>query len=312
MRLLIVEDEPSSLHLLDALLRRWGHETVLARSGREAWEILRAPRPPPLVILDWMMPGMNGLELCRKVRELDPELRPYIILVTSKESKKDLVTGINAGADDYLVKPFEPEELRVRVHAGERIVKTETAMLTAKETFRYQATHDDMTGLPNHAYGMAALWREFSRSERTGRPVSVVLADLDDFKLINDRYGHAAGDRILVEAARRMSSKMRPYEVLSRYGGEEFLAVLCECDAPEAKKMAERLRSALADEPFIIGGKKVALTASFGVASARAGDTVIETLVHRADEALYRAKAQGRNRVKVAKTRVAAGASRKT
>ena len=214
--------------------------------------------------------------------------------------------GINAGADDYVTKPFEREELRVRVHAGERIVEMETAMLTARETLRYQATHDAMTGLVNRTFGLETLWREFARSARTGRPISIVMGDLDHFKSVNDLYGHAAGDRVLADAAKRMSSKMRPYEVLLRYGGEEFLAVLCECSASDAEKMAERLRRVLADEPFDVEKKKVALTASFGVAScSHAGGAGIEDLIRLADEALYRAKAEGRNRISVAHLRPA-------
>jgi diguanylate cyclase (GGDEF)-like protein len=304
MRALIVEDDLASLHLLDSLLHGWGYETVLAHGGDEAWQVLQTPGAPALVILDWMMPDMDGIELCRKVRSLQPELRPYIILVTAKETKKDLVIGINAGADDYVAKPFEPEVLRVRVRAGERIIRMQMDTLTAKETLRYQATHDDLTGLLNRAFGLETLRRESARSARTGRPISIVIADLDHFKAVNDLYGHAVGDQVLVEVAKRMSSKMRPYEVLVRYGGEEFLAVLCECDAPAAQKMAERLRRVLADEPFDVEGKKVALTASFGVASrSQASGTEIEGLIRLADKALYRAKAEGRNRITVAHLR---------
>jgi diguanylate cyclase (GGDEF)-like protein len=263
--------------------------------------MLQEPGAPALVVLDWMMPGMDGVELCRNVRNLGAELRPYIILVTAKETKRDLVIGINAGADDYVTKPFEQEELRVRVRAGERIVEMEMAMLTARETLRYQATHDGMTGLLNRACGLETLWLEFARSARTGRPISIVLGDLDHFKAVNDLYGHSAGDQILAEAAKRMSSKIRPYEVLVRYGGEEFLTVLCECDAPEAEKVAERLRRVLADEPIEVEGKRVPLTASFGVAScSQPSGTEIEDLIRLADKALYRAKSEGRNRVNVA------------
>jgi diguanylate cyclase (GGDEF)-like protein len=300
MRLLIVEDDPVSLHLLDTLLRGWGYETVLAHGGKEAWEILRAPDAPALVLLDWMMSDMDGIEICRNVRSLQQELRPYIILLTAKEAKKDLVIGINAGADDYMTKPFEPDELRVRVHAGERIVEMEMDMLTARETLSYLATHDDMTGLLNRVFGREILQREFARSARTGRPISIVLVDLDNFKVINDLYGRAAGDRVLVQAAKRMSSKMRPYEGLVRYGGEEFLGVLDECDAPDAVKIVERLRRVLTDEPFDVEGKEVALTASFGVAScSQASGARVEDLIALADKALCRAKAEGRDRINV-------------
>jgi two-component system, cell cycle response regulator len=306
MRILIAEDNPATLHLLDALLRKWGYETVLARGGNEAWEILRAPGAPALVLLDWMMPDIDGIELCRNVRSLQAELRPYIILLTAKETKKDLVTGINAGADDYLTKPFEPDELRVRVHAGARIVEMEIDMLTARETLRHMATHDDMTGLLNRVFGMETLSREFARSARTGRPISIVLADLDQFKAISNLYGHVAADRALVQTAKRLSSKLRLYDVLVRYGRKEFLAVLYECDAPDAEKIAERLRRVLADEPFDVDlsrpveGKKAALTASFGVAScSEASGAAIEDLLRLADNALCRAKADGRNRINV-------------
>jgi two-component system, cell cycle response regulator len=301
MRLLIVEDDSTSLHLLDTLLRSWGYETLLAHDGHEAWRMLQEAGAPALVILDWMMPGMDGVEICRKVRNLDEELRPYMILLTAKESPTDLVVGINAGADDYVTKPFEREELRVRVRAGERIVEMEMAMLTARETLRYQATHDGMTGLLNRACGMDTLWREFARSERTGHPISIVMADLDHFKAVNDLYGHSAGDQVLTDAAKRMLSKVRPYEILVRYGGEEFLTILCECDAPEAEVVAERLRRVLADEPIEVEGKRVPLTASFGVAScSQPSGMSIEDLIRMADKALYRAKAEGRNRVNVA------------
>ncbi len=301
MRVLIAEDETVSRRILEAMLQKWGHEVVSACDGNAAWEALRAPDAPRMVILDWMMPGMDGIEVCRKVRQLETEVRPHIIMLTGRENKKDLVEGINAGADDYVTKPFDPDELRVRIQAGERIIQLQLELLAGREALRYQATHDALTGLLNRSAILQAAEREFLRSERTGQPVSLVLLDIDHFKDINDNYSHAVGDAVLVELAHRTVAKMRPYEDFGRLGGEEFLAVLSPCDWPGAGRMAERVRAAIADEEFQIEGMRIPVTASFGVAaSTQLSKADPERLLKLADAALYRAKRNGRDRVELA------------
>lgn len=298
MKLLIAEDEPISRRIIESMVRKWGYDVTVAGDGNKAWEIMQSNGAPGLALLDWMMPGMDGVDVCRRVRELKTPLRPYIILLTGKEGKGDLVAGISAGADDYVTKPFVQEELQVRIRAGERILEMQMEMLAAKEALRFQATHDALTGLLNRASGLARLQRELSVTERTGRLVGVAMIDLDHFKKVNDTYGHAAGDSVLVEAAKRMTAHMRPYEDLARFGGEEFLVVLTECDLTAAECVAERLRSCIADREIDVPGAKLAVTASIGVAcSSQLEHPTDKLLISLADAALYRAKEQGRNRV---------------
>ena len=301
MRLLIAEDDIAYCRILESLLRKWGHEVEVAADGVEAWDALQREGAPSMVILDWMMPGMDGIDVCRRVRELKQDIRPYVILLTGKDQKKDLIKGISAGADDYVTKPFDPDELRVRILAGERILNLQVESLMAMEALRKQVSHDYLTGLPNRASIMELLRREFARSPRAGEAVGVVLADVDHFKSINDTFGHQVGDIVLTEIARRMAREMRSYECIGRYGGEEFLAVLTDCNADGAYRLAERLRGAVADRPFECPSGKITVTASFGVAStAEIRSATQETLVRIADAAMYRAKRAGRNRVECA------------
>jgi diguanylate cyclase (GGDEF)-like protein len=306
MRLLVAEDDGVSRHVLESMLCKWGHEVTTATDGHQAWQMMQECDAPDLLVLDWMMPGLDGINVCRKVRSLKKLIRPYIILLTGREGKQNLVTGINAGADDYVVKPFEPEELRVRIRAGERIVNLQIEALAAQEALREQATHDFLTGLRNRGSIIDKLQHELARSFRSQKPVAVVLVDLDHFKQVNDDYGHSVGDRVLTEAARRMTASMRPYEDIARYGGEEFLAVLSACTVTGAERMAERLRRMLADEPFQFGDLELWVTASAGVASShQLTDPAPDTLIRLADDALYRAKRNGRNRVEAAEACVA-------
>lgn len=301
MRVLIAEDDVSYRRILESLLRKWGHEIQVAEDGVEAWDALQCEGSPSMVILDWMMPGMDGIDVCRQVRELKQDIRPYVILLSGKDEKKDLITGISTGADDYVTKPFHPDELRVRILAGERILNLQAESLMVMEALRKQASHDYLTGLPNRANIMEVLRREFARSPRAGKSVSVVLADVDNFKSINDTFGHQVGDVVLTEVARRMAREMRSYECVGRYGGEEFLAVLADCDTQGACRLAERLCQAVAGRPYECRSGNITVTASFGVAStADLRGATQETLVQVADAAMYRAKQAGRNRVECA------------
>ncbi|MCX6630235.1 MAG: diguanylate cyclase [Candidatus Solibacter sp.] len=297
MRVLAAEDNPVFQSMLRTMLTKWGYEAVIARSGTEAWRILEAEDAPRLAVLDWMMPGMDGLEICRRIRSVNREPYVYILLLTARTESEDLIEGMNAGADDYLTKPFNAHELRVRLHAGRRILDLQEELLKAREALRHQATHDGLTGLLNRTSILEKLDDELARAARAGTPVSAVMVDLDRFKLINDTYGHLAGDAVLREAADRLKSAARRYDLVGRYGGEEFLIVLPGCDASDAAVQAERMREAIGATPVLTSTHPVYVTASLGVACS--SHSAPEALVRQADEALYESKAAGRNRVVV-------------
>ena len=300
MRILIAEDDCVARRVLEKALQNRGYDVVMAKDGTEAWDILQADDAPSLVVLDWMMPGLDGLDVCRRLRKLEHAIHPYVILLTGRDRKKDLINGFDAGADDYVTKPFDLDELTVRLRAGERIVNLQIEAAVALDSLRKQATHDSLTGVLNRSAILKELAREFDRGPRTGQPTAVVMADLDKFKAVNDTYGHPAGDRVLAEAAKRMASVVRSYEAIGRYGGEEFLIVLSGCNAEDAGKMAGRIRLAMAAEDFVVPGARLPVTASFGVAcTGQLAAGAQDLLTAAADAALYRAKNDGRNRVRV-------------
>lgn len=306
MKILVAEDDPVSRRLLEVTLSKWGYEVIACADGQAAWEVLKAPDAPQLVILDWMMPHMDGLQVCKNIR--NPDERPaepyvYIILLTAKSQKTDMVTGLEAGADDYLTKPFDAQELRMRLRAGRRILDLLDELVQAREIMREQARKDSLTQLCTRATVLELLTHELDRSQRDSVdrdvPVSVVLADLDHFKHINDTYGHLAGDAVLREIARRMRDALRPYDSIGRYGGEEFLLVLSNCDTLGAAAMAERLLQAVRKDTIVLAEGTVSVTLSAGVATSGVVQDP-ELLLGAADAALYRAKRGGRNRVEVA------------
>jgi two-component system cell cycle response regulator len=300
VKILIADDSIVSRHLLEATLRKWGYDVMVACDGAEALDLLQRENAPALIILDWMMPGMTGVEVCRRIRERDGEPYTYILLLTSKSQKEDLIEGMDAGADDYITKPFDQNELQVRLRAGTRLVDLQAQLLKAREDLRDQATRDSLTRLWNRSSILGELARELARSERDARPLGVVIVDLDHFKQINDTYGHLAGDAVLREAARRMQSSIRQYDSLGRYGGEEFLILFPGCGEAESYTLADRLRKQLAQNEMSVNDSAVRVTASFGVTIAMPGEAwTEEALIRRADEALYVAKKSGRNRVEV-------------
>jgi diguanylate cyclase (GGDEF)-like protein len=303
MRILIADDSLVSRHLLEATLRKWGWEVSVACDGAEAWNILRGDDPPRVAILDWVMPGMSGPEVCKRVREhaKNGELNyTYMLLLTSKSQREDLIEGMEAGADDYLTKPFDQHELKVRLRAGSRVIDLQRELVAAREELREQATKDFLTRAWNRSSIMDILHRELIRGAREKRCVGVVLADLDHFKSVNDTYGHFAGDAVLKEFTRRVGAAMRPYDSLGRYGGEEFLIILPGCDDLCTASQAERMRFAVAVEPIRIEEQTHSQTASFGACCFLPGMNVTaEQLIRVADDALYEAKHQGRNRTVV-------------
>ena len=298
MKILIADDSVVSRHLLEATLRRWGYEVVGVSDGAEAWRLLQQENAPPIAILDWMMPEMTGPDVCRLVRQSAREPYTYILLLTSRSLREDLIEGMEAGADDYITKPFDEHELKVRLRAGTRIIELQSELLRAREKLREQATRDSLTRLWNRSSILESLQRELARSQRERCPVGVVIVDLDNFKNINDTYGHQVGDAVLVEAGKRMQSDMREYDSIGRYGGEEFLVILPGCDERNTINQAARMCRHMASQPLFAQETELRLTASFGATSVPPGVAVTpEFIIRHADTALYRAKEAGRNRV---------------
>jgi diguanylate cyclase (GGDEF)-like protein len=298
MKILVAEDNPVFQAVLGNMLKKWGYDVQCAADGADAWAVLQSPTSPRLAILDWMMPGLDGPEICRRVRSAAAEPYIYILLLTARTQSEDLVQGMEAGADDYLTKPVNPHELRVRLRAGRRILELQEQLLLAREALREQATRDGLTSLWNRSTVLDLLDQQVARATREHTPVAVVMADLDHFKQVNDTYGHPSGDAVLKEAARRMRSVVRPYDAVGRYGGEEFVAVLSGCDARATMAYAERLRAAVAAERFPIPETSIPMTCSIGVAWTDAPRPQCgPDLLRIADNALYAAKRSGRNRV---------------
>jgi diguanylate cyclase (GGDEF)-like protein len=300
MQILVAEDNPVFQSMLKNMLGKWGYDVVVAGNGELAWQIMQTAEAPPLAILDWMMPGINGVEICRLIRKAEQARYVYVILLTAKTEQKDLVEGMDAGADDYLTKPFNTHELRVRLRAGRRILDLQEQLLRAQEALREQATHDGLTGLWNRTSILDILQKEAARSVRESLPLAVLMADLDNFKKINDTYGHLAGDSVLRESARRMRSNIRTYDAIGRYGGEEFLLVLPGCDESGSLAQAERLRESVSCKPISTSVGDITVTCSVGLSwSAHAEPAATNSLLRLADAALYSAKRTGRNRVNV-------------
>ncbi len=294
MRILIADDDPVSLLYLQDALQDWDYEVITAPDGKSACDILQRPDAPILAILDWMMPGMDGIDVCRVIRDTVKDRYIYMIMLTSRRETEFLVAAMNAGADDFISKPFNVEEMQVRVRAGRRICDLE-------QELRIKATRDASTGIYNRGAIMEILQKEIARHERDKSWVSIIFADLDHFKRINDEYGHLAGDAVLLEVARLMSANLRPYDALGRYGGEEFMIVLPACDANGAVVIAERIRAGVGDLPIAIDFRMIASSLSIGVAAIDGEKMIpLSGLIHLADNALYQAKSNGRNRVELA------------
>jgi two-component system, cell cycle response regulator len=299
MKILLAEDSAMYRRIIGDHLKEWGFEAVIARDGKEAWAAIRGDDPPKLLLLDWVLPEVEGIELCRRIRTLSKQKSyAYIVLLTANDSKDELLLGMEAGADDYLVKPFDPGELRARLLVGKRILALQEDLVQARASLRKAATTDFLTGLPNRREILASLERELSRGERQSSPVGVIMADIDHFKKINDSLGHAAGDFVLKEVASRFRSDLRKYDGVGRYGGEEFLLILPGCDILATIRRAEGIRKCVCAHEVTTTDGAVQVTASMGATSAQHDRKVtIESLLGEADKALYRAKENGRNRV---------------
>lgn len=295
MKVLIADDDPVSLLCLKHILEDGGYEVITVADGRSAYDILKRADAPMLAIIDWMMPRMDGIDVCRLLRETVRNRYIYLIILSSRQETHFAVEAMNAGADDFIRKPYSVEELQARLRTGRRISELE-------QEWRIKATHDSLTGLYNHGAIIDILQKAMARHERHAHPISIIFADLDHFKQTNDNYGHLAGDEVLREVARRATRLLRPYDSFGRYGGEELLIVLPECNAGGALAIAERLRSAIADQPVTTSFGAIPTSLSLGVAVADKGTSFqFNDLILLADNALYQAKDNGRNCVKFAK-----------
>jgi two-component system, cell cycle response regulator len=296
MRILIADDDMLSRRMLELTLRKLGHEVIVVSGGAEALQQLSESDAPRLAILDWVMPDLDGLEVCRHLRKRqDPYV--YVILLTARSEHKDIVTAFDADVDDFLAKPFDASELRARLRSGARILELQEGLLRSQEELRRQATHDHLTGTLTRRAVVHQLDLELRRAARDGASIAVLLADLDHFKRVNDEHGHSAGDAVLLEAAARMRSVLRGHEAIGRYGGEEFLIVLPNCGPSEAASVAARASLELSTTPIEATGSMLPVTMSVGIAIAPTGADTARHLIDRADQALYRAKAAGRNRI---------------
>jgi two-component system cell cycle response regulator len=301
---LVVDDDVVSRTVVERHLQKAGFKVVTAANGQNALELFDR-HFFPIVLTDWMMPGIDGPQLCRLIREKQTDGYVFIILVTARDSKTDIVSGLESGADDYLTKPIHPAEMVARVKTGIRILNLEQSLKTANEEIRLLSITDPLTGCYNRGYLNEHFLFEIKRAQRYSRPLSVVLADIDHFKQVNDTYGHQVGDEVLKAFASCIQNEIRKkIDWVVRYGGEEFLIVLPETPNPGAFSMAERLRQAVAATSIRVADKTIKITASFGGACAACHNkstenVTMDQLVNQADAQLYRAKNEGRNQTNI-------------
>ena len=290
MRILVADDDAITRLTLKILLSKRGYDVVTACDGDEAYKLLQQGDAPRLAIVDWMMPGLDGVELCRKLREAGSAPYTYIVMLSGKCEKNDFIAGLQAGANDYVKKPYDIDELDARMQAAQRIV-------TLQDDLRSKANEDELTGVLSRGAIIEILRRELAHTLRDGKPLSVIFVDLDNFKQVNDTHGHPVGDVVLRGVSRSLGAQLRAYDAVGRYGGEEFLVVLPGCGSANALHVAERMRRAVADQPVNTAAGLVPMTVSLGVATTDGASLGADDLIAAADKALYWAKRAGRNRV---------------
>jgi len=299
MKLLIAEDDLTSRTILSAVTKIWGFDPVTAEDGEAAWEVLQADEAPQLLLLDWEMPKLDGLALCKRIREIPRDDQPYIILLSGRSETDDIVHGLDIGANDYIAKPFKNEELLARLNVGKRMLDMQTELRLAHERLAFEASHDAMTGLLNRGAIMKALDVEIVRANRQSKKLGVAFLDIDYFKQVNDTYGHLSGDHVLREVSKRILGIIRPYDFVGRYGGEEFLLLVNDC-GDDISGLFERIRCVVADTPFKLDHADIIVTMSAGVTIYDPLDSDdirdINALLSDADASLYKAKDSGRNR----------------
>ncbi|MEA3385831.1 MAG: diguanylate cyclase [Thermodesulfobacteriota bacterium] len=303
MKILIAEDEKISRMVLANALANNGYEVLQAHDGQEAWDIFQKEKEDIYIaILDWQMPRMDGIELCQKIKDASLSHYVYVIFLTGKKDIDSIVEGLERGADDYLPKPFDKRELLSRLKVGMRLIEFENALREANEKLHTLAITDDLTGISNRRAVFERMKYEISRASREYSPFCLIMMDIDHFKKVNDTYGHSTGDKVLIETVNRIKSVLRPYDIIGRYGGEEFIAGISKTDSKIYKVIAEKLRTCIYKKPFQIEDKKIDLSISLGVVCfmpSRDNDIndLLDAMIKVADIALYKAKKAGRNKV---------------
>jgi len=305
MKLLIAEDDKTSRLILRSVCTKWGYEVECVEDGKAAWDLMQADDAPNLMIIDWEMPRMNGVEFCQRMSEKFKQNPPYIILLTSRSETKDIVDGLRAGANDYIAKPFNNEELKVRIAVGRRMIELQNKLNATLIKLTELASKDVLTGQLNRRAIMESLTKEIRRTERHQRTkrleqvLCIGMCDIDHFKYVNDTYGHLVGDEVLKEVTVRIQQALRVNDLLGRFGGEEFLVITPVEEVANAALVYERICHLVAEQPIEIYDLSISVTISCGVTSYVPDNdgTKLETLIARADEALYQAKDEGRNRV---------------
>lgn len=296
MKVLVAEDDLTSRTILTAILQKWGYEVVSAVDGEQALELLQQADAPRLALLDWSMPGLSGVEVCSSLRQNQDHDSIYIIILTAKSEKKNIVEGLNAGANDYIVKPYDNDELQARMNVGRRMVEIQSELENAKRALIHEVMHDSLTGVYNRKAILNMLKNELSRTRRNDETLGVGMCDLDHFKRINDKYGHQTGDEILKGFTNLINANLREYDLIGRYGGEEFLIILPACGDPEKNKNFNRLCELVSCSKIKTRSGDISVTVSIGVTQSDGNDK-IDKILTEADNALYRAKDMGRNRV---------------
>lgn len=311
MKILLADDDQLSRRIMERMLRSNGYDVVTAENGRQAMDELSREDSPRLALLDWMMPELDGLGVCREIRARSDKSYVYILLLTAREAADDIVAGLKAGADDYLTKPCHPAELQARLHAGRRILLLEDKLVESREAMRFEATHDALTSVLNRGAVLAQIQNELNLSQHSTRSIALLLCDIDHFKQVNDNHGHLVGDEVLRQVSRRLSSRTRSGDLVGRYGGEEFLILLKDREENRSPHLgqqpfdgdtflhrAEQIRQAVRCRPFSTHAGPLAVSVSIGAVTLAPSiaEVSMELLLSLTDQALYRAKAAGRDR----------------
>lgn len=299
MKLLIADDSRVSRTMLFGITNNWGYDVIIVEDGKQAWDVMQEENPPQLLLLDWEMPHMNGIEVCERVIAQYPENPPYIILLTSRTTSEDIVKGLSKGANDYLSKPFDSAELQVRLKVGKRMIEMQNKLNQTLIELKEIASHDSLTGILNRRSIMEHLAIEIKRTQRQNETLYIGMCDIDHFKRINDTYGHVVGDEVIKEVTVRMKETLREHDLIGRYGGEEFLLITPINTPPNAEMVYQRICSAISEQPIKINALSISVTVSCGITEYKPNLNSYELskLIDNADKALYKAKDEGRNKV---------------